>query len=160
MIILLLQCQCHLDKTGVEVTTETMYSIAYTYFLENCGLLDDSSLSMIMKCKTCHQCKNLALRLYKCQTRRLVRSNMLRNVYVLKYNLILIAGNADVLSSKNNDIQIQKNFWGYIKTNLKQSMSPSPTFDCSACTQFYATFSRSIFLLESFRIPDWIPSLA
>ena len=39
-------------------------------------------------------------------------------------------------------------------------MSPSPTFDCSACTKFFATFFRSIFPSKSFKIPDWIPSLA
>ena len=65
-----------------------------------------------------------------------------------------------VLASKNHDTQIQKNFWGYIKTNFKQNMSLSPTFDCSACTKFFATFFRSIFPSKSFKIPDWIPSLA
>ena len=38
-----------LDKTDVELTIETMNSNVYAYFWENCGLLDDSSLSMIMK---------------------------------------------------------------------------------------------------------------
>ena len=65
-----------------------------------------------------------------------------------------------VLASKNHDTQIQKNFWGYIKTTFKQNMSPSPTFDCSACTKLFANFFRSIFLSKSFKIPDWIPSHA
>ena len=38
-------------------------------------------------------------------------------------------------------------------------MSPSPTFDYSACTQLFATFFCSIFSSKSFKIPDWIPFL-
>ena len=64
------------------------------------------------------------------------------------------------LAGKNHDIKIQKNFWGHIKANFKQDMSRSPTFDCSTCTKFFATFFRSISPLISFQIPDWIPSLA
>ena len=39
------------DKSDMELTIETMNSNVYTYFWENCGLLDDSSLSLIMKYK-------------------------------------------------------------------------------------------------------------
>ena len=65
-----------------------------------------------------------------------------------------------VLADTDHDIQIEKSFWGYIKANVKLSISQSPTFDCSTCTQFFATFFRSIFPLKSFKILDWIPSFA
>ena len=64
------------------------------------------------------------------------------------------------LAGKNHNIQIQKNIWGYIKANCKQTMSPSPTVNCSTCTHFFATCFRSIFPVKSFNIPDWIPSIA
>ena len=57
-------------------------------------------------------------------------------------------------------MQVHKNFWGYIKSNFKQTMLPSPTFDSSTCTQFFHAFFRSIYPLKSFKIPNWIPSLA
>ena len=39
------------DSTDVELTIETMNSNVYSYFLEDFRLLDDSSLSLIMKYK-------------------------------------------------------------------------------------------------------------
>ena len=40
-----------LDKTDVELKIETMNSNVHTYFRDNCGLLDDSSSSLIVKYK-------------------------------------------------------------------------------------------------------------
>ena len=40
-----------IDKTNVELIIETMNSAIYSYFRENCGLLDDSSSTLITKYK-------------------------------------------------------------------------------------------------------------
>ena len=63
------------------------------------------------------------------------------------------------VSPIDNDIQIQKNFWGYIKANFKQSTSPTPTFDSFTCTQFFCNLFRCRNLLKSVSIPNWIPRL-
>ena len=104
-----------LDKTDVELTIETMNSNVYTYFRENCGLLDDSSLSLIMKYK------DMSKSVLKSSLKTLKVSNapLSEIKYVAKCLRSKLQPNThSVLASKNHDTQIQKNFWGYIKTNF------------------------------------------
>ena len=146
-----------IDKINVELIIETINSAIYTYFRENYGLLDNSSSILITNNK--HMSKSAL----KSSLKSLTMSNapFADIKYVAKCLRFTLQPTAhSALAGKNHDIQIQKNFWGYIKANFKQSMSPSPTFDCSICIQFFATFFCSIFPSKSFKIPDWIPSLA
>ena len=46
-------------------------------------------------------------------------------------------------SEIDHNEQIKKNFWGYVKANLKHSSSLSPSFDIETCR----TFSRISFVL-------------
>ena len=49
-----------IDNTDMELMIETINSNVYTYFQENYGLLDDSSLSLIMKSKSALKIKYAA----------------------------------------------------------------------------------------------------
>ena len=127
-----------IDNTDVELTIETMISNVYTYFRENCGLLDDSSLSLIMKYK------DMSKSTPKSSLKNLEVSNAPLNEIKYVANCLrskLQPNSHSVLAGKNHDIEIQKKFWGYIKANSKKNISPSPTFDSSACTKFWVFFS-------------------
>jgi len=102
---------------------------------ENYGLLDDSSSTLIKKYN------DMSKSALKSSLKSLKMSNapLAEIKYLEKFLHSKLQPTAhSALAGKNHDIQIQKNFWGYIKENFKQSMSPSPTFDCSTCTQFSA----------------------
>ena len=134
-----------------------MNSNVHNYFRENCGLLDNSSLSLIMNYKDMPK----SVLIYSLKTLKVLNAQLKE----IKYDAECLRPKLQpythsVLVSKNHDTQIQKNFWGYIETNFKWNMSPSPISDYSACTQIFATFFRSIFPSKSFKIPERIPSLA
>ena len=77
--------------------------------------------------------------------------------YVAKLLRTKLRDNSQLNNSPiDHDKQMQKNFWGYVKTHFKKSTSLPASFDVYTCTRSFQKFFASINPTKSFQIPDWI----
>ena len=144
-------------KSKIDDTLNVMNSVIYDYFRDNFGTLEDSNTShLIEKYK---DCSTNSLK-SKLKYLKKIHADLDEIKYVAKLLRKKLRDNSNLNNPAiDHDKQIQKNFWGYVKSNFKKNTSSSPSFDASACTHFYHNFFASINPTKSFKIPDWIPSL-
>ena len=112
-------------------------STIYNYFHNNFGTLEDTiTLGLFAKYNDMSK-KELKSNLHQLKT---PRANPLEIKYVAKLLWSILKATPVTVSPIDNNSQLQKNFWGYIKTNFQQSTSPTPAFDSFTCTQFFHHF--------------------
>ena len=146
-----------IDHKNISMQVAAMNSTIYNYFHDNFGTLEDTiTLGLFPKYNDMSK-KELKSNLHQLKTSR---ANPLEIKYVAKLLRSKLKATPVTVSPIGNDIQVQKNFWGYIKANFQQSTSPTPAFNAFTCTQFFHNFFRCRNLLKSFSIPNWIPHLA
>ena len=130
------------NNRPINVVVSQMNSIIYDYFHSNFGPITNSNSSHLVV-----KYKNYSKSMLKSSLKALKVLNGDPNEirYVAKaLRLQLRRDNISSNVSIDHDKQIQKNFWGYVKQNIKQNVSFLPTFDSSSCTQFFCSFFRSI----------------
>ena len=147
-----------IDKSNINDTLSAMTSVIYAYFRDNFGTLEDTNTPYMVD-----KYKDYSNNSLKTKLKYLKKINT--DLVEIKYVVKLLRTKLRDTSKLNNSIighdkQIQKNFWGYVKSHFKKSTSSSPSFDVSTCTRFYHKFFSSVNPTKSFKIPDWIPSLA
>ena len=133
-------------------------SIIYNYFRDTCGVLEVTDASHFD-----NKYKDLTNASLKTQLKNLKRCNA--DLAEIRFVAKLLRSKLRDCSKQHNvsidhDKQIEKNFWGYVKSYFKSSTSSSPSFDISACTRYFQDFFRPINPSKCFKIPDWIPPLA
>ena len=114
-----------------------MNSTIYNYFRQNVGTIEDTSTLGVFAKYSDMSKKELKSNLHQLKTSR---ANPLEIKYVAKLLRSKLIPTPVTVSPIDNDIQIQTNFRGYIKTKFKQSTSPMPTFDSFTYTQFFHNF--------------------
>ena len=141
-----------IDKSNINDTLSAMTSIIYNYFHDTCGVLEVTDASHLG-----NKDKDLTNASLKAQLKNLKRCNAdlaeIRLVAkLLRSKLRAYSKQYDVSIAQDN--QIQKKFWGYVKSYFKYSTSSSPSFDISASTRYFQDFFRPINPSKDFKIPD------
>ena len=107
-----------IDHSNISVQIAAMNSTIYNYFHDNFGTLEDTiTLGLFAKYNDMSK-KELKSNLHQLKTSR---ANPLEIKYVAKLLRSKLKATPVTVSPIDNDIQIQKNFWGFIKANFQQS---------------------------------------
>ena len=57
----------------------------------------------------------------------------------------------------DHDLEIKKNFWGYVKSYIEKPRRILPTFTKAVCTEYFKKVFRCVNPSKVFTIPSWIP---
>ena len=147
-----------IDKSNINDALSAMTSIIYNYFCDTCGVLEVTDASHLDE-----KYKKVTNSSLQRQLKNLKRSNT--DLAEIRYVAKLLRSKLKDCSKQHSlpidhDQQIQRNFWGYVKSNFKKSTSSSPSFDIFACVTYFQDFFRPINPSKCFKIPNWIPPLA
>ena len=147
-----------INSSNLNESIQILNATIYSYFEENFGYSDE-----VYNEELINKYKDMPKRSLKTNLKFLkqTQASPLEIKYVsrlLRNTLRNTTGKPT--SEVDHNEQIKKNFWGYVKANLKHSSSLSPSFDIETCRTFFQDFFRSNNSSKSFTIPDWIPSLS
>ena len=146
-----------INSSKLNESIQILNATIYTYFKENFGYSNE-----VYNKERIKKYKDMPKRSLKTNLKFLeqTQASPLEIKYVLRLLRNKLRNTTGTLTLEIDHEQIKKNFWGYVKANLKQSSSLSPSFDIDACRTFFQDFFCSNNSSKSFRIPDWIPSLS
>ena len=82
-----------------------------------------------------------------------VRLSMFQNFSSQNINRV------DIITSTDNDLEISRNFWGYIKKVFNDANEILPTFSKAVCADYFKQTFKCTNPSKIFRIPAWIPNL-
>ena len=116
-----------ISSSDINNTLQTMNSVIYEYFRENFGILKDANtLHLVDNYK---DCSNNLLK-SKLKSLKKMNADLVEIKYVAKLLRTKLRDNSHLhISPIDHDKQIQKNFWGYIKTHFIKSTSLPASFD-------------------------------
>ena len=63
----------------------------------------------------------------------------------------------DIITSSDNDIELSRNFWSYVKNVFVKSKEILPSFNNNVCTEYFKKTFKCINPTKMFTIPSWIP---
>ena len=147
-----------INSSNLNESIQLLNAIIYTYFEENFGYSDE-----VYNEELINKYKDMPNRSLKTNSKLLKQTQA--SPLEIKYVSRLLRNKLRNTTGKptseiDHNEKIKKNFWGYVKADLKHSSSLSPSFDTEICRTFSLDFFRSNNSSKSFTIPDLIPSLS
>ena len=135
-----------------------MNSTIYRYFHDSYGVVENTTVFQLAE-----KHKGLSNSSLKSQLKSLKTSNS--DPTEIKYVAKLLRSklkhsSKSQFSYMDHDKNIQRNLWGYVKSQLRKDTLSSPSFNISDCTNYFRNFFLSINPEKAFKIPNWIPPLA
>ena len=155
----------HASLSNVEVSNnlnnavDVMSSTIYDYFKDNYGYKNAENVGnneLHEKYKTFN--KNQL----KKELKRLKEINCDESAirYVSKLLRSKVSKNkVDIITSTDNDLEISKNFWGYVKKVFTDAKQVLPVFSKNTCTDYFRRILSCTNPSRYFNIPTWIPKL-
>ena len=148
-----------ISEKDTEETVKHINETVYNYFKDNFGLLDSAkederNFTEMYKNFTKHQLK-----------KELKRLKNERNPPVSRLRFVSRMLRAKATSSPTNkvysidhDVELEKNFWSYVKHYLETATKVLLTFDKATCYKFFKKSFKCVNPTKKFRIPSWIAS--
>ena len=140
-----------INSSNLNESIQLLNATIYTYFEENFGYSDE-----VYNEELINKYKDMPKRSLKTNLKFLKQTQA--SPLEIKYVSRLLRNKLRNTTGKptseiDHNEQIKKNFWGYVKANLKNSSSLSPSFDTETCRTFFQDFFRSQQFFKIFHNP-------
>ena len=150
---------CDVNANSINECVIKMSNLVYDYFAENFGTVTKKS---VLDDELDNKYTNYTKQELKRELKALKRQSNadVNNIkYVSRLLRNLSSKKKSTLNSYNDNKLIKQNFWRYAKMKLKSGEKLLATFSLSSCTNYFISMWKKLLPMNTFTMPDWIPSL-